>query len=102
MDDRCSNCGGVCANSEKDDAMNILKKWLTVPVSNDTTQVDVVETWSVRWTSRDGEFSSNTRPEMEVFTSETDAENFATSLRNAFALLRHRGVGTQVTVRRGH
>jgi hypothetical protein len=64
-------------------------KWLFVPASNDLKKVEVVQLWEVRWMSRHGEYFHSTRPEMEVFTSAEAANAFATSLRNAFTLLRH-------------
>jgi hypothetical protein len=72
----------------------------TVPVSNDTKEIDVVQLWEVRWYSRYGEWNGNTKPEIECFTSEKDAEEFAKSLKNAFNLIRHTS-GTKVTVVKG-
>ena len=54
--------------------------------------------WEVRWTSRHGEYSGNTQPQLECFTSIAAAEEFAVSLRNAFALVRHTS-GTTITVK---
>lgn len=66
-----------------------LKK-LTVPWTNETKQIDAVQMWEVRWQSDHGhyDFSRDNVPEIEAFTSEEAAENFATSLRQAFALVR--------------
>lgn len=64
-------------------------KWLTMPSSNAVEQVGAVQTWEVRWVSRHGTISFAVRQEVEVFTSEEAADRFATSLRNAFKLLRH-------------
>ena len=59
--------------------------------------VDVYEAWGVRWQSRHGGFSGDTKPEMRVFTSEKDAEEFADALRDAFRLIKHTS-GTCVSV----
>ena len=59
--------------------------------------IEVVQLWEVRWHSRHGEYSGDIRPEVEAFTSEADAEEFATALRNAFALTRTKS-GNGVTV----
>ena len=67
-----------------------------VPETNNTKQIDVVQTWEVRWHSRHSEFSGGTQPEVEVFTSELDAANFKKSLQNAFKLLKHTS-GTYIT-----
>lgn len=79
--------------------MNILTKWLTVPTSNETREIEVAQLWEVRWTSRHGEYSVCTQPEMEAFTTREAAEEYATSLRNAFDLIRHTGEGNHVSVR---
>lgn len=68
----------------------VLKK-LTVPESNFVKDVDAVQLWEVRWRSRHGEFSSDTRTEVEAFPTEDEANAFATSLKNAFTLIRHTG-----------
>lgn len=64
-------------------------KWLRVPFSNATKDVQSVQTWSVRWRSRHGQFHADTQPELECFQSLAEAEEFAKALRNAFALIRH-------------
>lgn len=53
------------------------------------TEIDVVRTWEVRWESRHGEWQGNTEPEVEVFTSEEDAQTFKRALEDAFTLIRH-------------
>lgn len=63
-------------------------KKLTMPLNNDVKQVDAVQCWQVRWQSRHGEFSMDTTPQVEVFTSRELAEEFATALERAFNLLR--------------
>jgi hypothetical protein len=72
-------------------------KWLTVPASNDTRQVEAVQLWEVRWESRYGKYSNDTRPEVEAFTSQDEADKFADALRAALVLLRTTS-GTKVTV----
>lgn len=74
-------------------------KKLTIPKTNETKQIDAVQLWEVRWMSRYGEFSSDTRPEVEVFTSEADAIVFAESLRNAYRLIRHTYCSNNIYVR---
>jgi len=59
--------------------------------------ITAYETWVVRWKSRYGSYSSDTKPEVEVFTSEEDACKFKQRLEEAFNLLRHTS-GTKVTV----
>ena len=61
----------------------MLWKWLTVPFTNETKQEKVIQLWEVRWQSRYGEFSEDTRPEIEAFTSEEEARAFAISGRDA-------------------
>lgn len=74
-------------------------KKLTVPVSNETKQIEVIQTWEVRWYSRNGQYSNDTRPEIEVFTSVDAANAFKDSLVAAFKLLRHTS-GTWVEVKK--
>ncbi len=73
-------------------------KKVTVPESLGTTEVETIQLWSVRWESRYGEYSGQTRKECEFFTSEIEAKNFETALNNANKLLRNIGErATQVT-----
>jgi hypothetical protein len=76
-----------------------ISKWITVPASNETKQVPAVQLWEVRWTSRYDVYSHSTRPEMEAFPTEAEAQAFATALRNAFELIRHTS-GARVEVRK--
>lgn len=69
--------------------MKIFTKLLTVPVSNETKEIEVAQLWEVRWTSRYGGYASDTRPEVEAFPTLDKAEAFADALRKAFALVRH-------------
>jgi hypothetical protein len=59
--------------------------------------VDVWEAWEVRWTSRYGAFASDTKPEMKIFTTEEDANQFADALRDAFKLIKTTS-GTGVSI----
>jgi hypothetical protein len=73
-------------------------KTTTVPLCNDTKQVQTVQLWEVRWDSRkrDGYMSHGaTQEEVEVFTSESDAIAFKESLKKAYALLRQES-GTDI------
>lgn len=68
--------------------MNFLSKLLTVPETNTTKQIDVIQMWEVRWRSRKSEVDFDGHPELECFSMEAEAEEFAKALRNAFALIR--------------
>ena len=80
--------------------MKLTFKWLTAPFTNRTREVEAVQMWNVRWQSRNGKYYGNVQPELEAFPTEAQAQEFATALRNAFALLRHTS-GTRVSVSRG-
>lgn len=69
--------------------MRLFKKIL-IP-SGEQSELLAYESWSVRWTSRKGNYGFDTRPESEVFTSKEDANAFATALRDAFKLLKFSG-----------
>jgi predicted DNA-binding WGR domain protein len=68
-------------------------KWLKTP-TGDRIQVKAYKTWSVRWMSRYGRFSSDTQPEMELFTSEEDAVEFKNRLMEARSLLKYTADGS--------
>lgn len=51
--------------------------------------VDAKVCWEVRWESRYGEYSSETKPEVRVFTSKDDANEFKDALVDAFKLIKH-------------
>lgn len=68
--------------------MMLRMKWLRIPWSNETRPVPAVQLWEVRWMSRHGEYHGDVKPELEAFTSEEAAEEFAESLRQAFKLTR--------------
>jgi hypothetical protein len=78
--------------------MKIFLKKLTVPATNETKEIEVAQLWEVRWTSRHGEYSHSVEPELEAFPSKEAAEEFATSLRNAFDLL-HYGIWKETLVK---
>lgn len=69
--------------------MKIWFKKVTSPQSNETKEIDAIQLWKVQWTSRHGPYSSDTSQEFEAFTSEEQANEFATALRNAFELIKH-------------
>ena len=69
--------------------MKFFRKWLVVPESNEVVEVEAIQLWEVRWQSRYDSGYRDMRPELECFTSKEAAEDFATALRNAFALVRH-------------
>jgi len=77
--------------------MRWFTKSIAIPESNETKQVDSIQLWEVRWTSRYGSFNSDTRKEMEAFPTEKEARDFAMALRNAFRLIKHTS-GNGVTV----
>lgn len=75
--------------------MNPFRKKLTVPESNATKQIDVAQTWEVRWTSihvtnllRSEERYTDPVIRVEVFLSQEEAQIFAESLTRAKSLLR--------------
>ena len=76
---------------------------LIMPESNETKEVDVAQTWEVRWhaVSLDLAYSSFTRfePALEVFTDEADAKDFAQALRNAWSVARVTGLRVEVKKR---
>jgi hypothetical protein len=76
---------------------NVFKSTTEVPVSNETKSVEVARIWTVTWTSRHGEFSSDTKKQQKVFLSSNEAQHFAEALDAAFKLLRFTS-GTKVTV----
>ncbi len=51
-------------------------------------EVNAYHSWVVEWTSRHGEYSTSTRQQFEVFTSEEDAKEYKEALEQAFAFLR--------------
>lgn len=81
--------------------MIVFFKKLSVPKTNEVKEIDAVQLWEVRWTSRYDKWHSSLQPEMECFTSEELANSFADSLRAAFKLVRNTSsVETNVTVRK--
>lgn len=75
--------------------MNIFKK-IFIP-SGEKVELKAYETWFVRWTTRHGEYFSDTKDTMEVFTSKEDAELFADQLKAAFKLIKYTS-GNRVTI----
>lgn len=72
-------------------------KWLKVPKTNETKDVQSIRMWEVRWFSRYDAYHNCIKEEVECFLSEELANDFAVSLNNAFNLLRHTSK-TKVTV----
>lgn len=71
--------------------MKIDWKWLAVPFSNKTREVQAVALWEVRWiAATDYAAYSGYAPMAEFFPDKEEAEAFAESLRAAFKLLRIR------------
>jgi hypothetical protein len=52
-------------------------------------KLQAFESWTVRWESRHGQWSSDVQPEVEVFTNEDDANHFADELKKAFKTIKH-------------
>lgn len=75
-------------------------KQITVPENNRTKVVDAIQLWEVRWTSRNGYYHSDRRPEMEAFPTEEEANFFADALKKAFSLIRNTSSENRVTVTR--
>lgn len=65
--------------------MNLLK--MLIP-SGEKKEVDVVETWEVRWISRRGRWHTDTQEEVEIFVDEQAAKDFKKALQDAFKLLK--------------
>lgn len=80
--------------------MSWLTKWITVPESNATKQVEAIQLWEVRWNSRYGSYSCDTQPEMEAFPTEAEAREFAQALVNAFKLVRNTSSENKVKLHR--
>ena len=78
-------------------------KWLRVPESNATREVEVAQLWEVRWNAVkfdrlfDNERYCQSEPQVETFLAESEAAKFKESLENARTLLRLRGA-TAVTM----
>jgi hypothetical protein len=73
---------------------------LIVPQSNETKEIDVLQTWEVTWRSGTvrGNWMPETTPNVEAFITADDAEAFAHSLRQAFQLTRMGGLIERVAV----
>lgn len=53
------------------------------------TSVDAVECWEVRWRSRFGEGFIDVKPEVRVFHSKAEANEFKNALVDAFKLIKN-------------
>jgi hypothetical protein len=78
--------------------MSFIKKLLRIPAGEAT--VEAIETYEVRWTSRYGQYSTDVRPEMEIFPSKEGAQAFARAVENAFRIIKYTGLGTDVVMRK--
>ena len=81
---------------------NFLKRIFLPAVLDDSVQsqtgvVYAHESWIVRWESRHGTASWDTKPEAEIFPIEADAQAFKAQLDAAFKLIRHTS-GTKVII----
>lgn len=77
--------------------MSIFKrKTIKVPADGEKS-LEALQIWTVRWKSRYGNYSDQTRPEVEIFTSEEDAKAFKNAIEKAYALIRH-SYGTEVSI----
>ena len=68
------------------------RKKIEVPVTNETQEIEVLETWVVSWVSIEAySYSSllrNGQVEFVVFIDEEQANNFKKSLEDAIVLLK--------------
>lgn len=81
--------------------MRIFRKKTIVIPSEEVVEVEAADIWRVEWWSmerRRGTWSGYPRPEIEVFTSEHAAREFADRLKDAITLLKDHGE-TRITVR---
>lgn len=74
-----------------------LSQQLDDSVQSQTGVVYAHRSWIVRWESRHGEYSGNTKKEAEIFPIQEDAEAFKAQLEAAFKLIRHTS-GNNVTI----
>lgn len=65
------------------------KKVVNKPINSNTEEAEAVQLWVVKWVSRYGKFSTDTKDEFEAFTSKELAESFASDLREAFKFIKH-------------
>ena len=68
--------------------------------NNETTSVDVLDAWEVRWKSRHGIFSDETIPEVRVFKTKDEAEEFKIALIDAFNLIKNKSEIRSVTIKK--
>lgn len=77
--------------------IGILKK-LKLP-TGETKEVDALESWTVSWRARTGDFSGDWETKTEVFIDEQAAKDFAKQLENAKLFLRDTW-SRQITVKK--
>lgn len=78
------------------------KKKIEVPLTNETKEVEVLETWVVSWMSADSYYSGGLKSgqmEFVAFTDEQLANEFYNSINIAFKLLRDKGRRVQIEKR---
>ena len=76
-------------------------KKIKIPNRKYKKSLEAVELYEVRWKSRNGDYSGDTKEEVEVFTSRKDAKEFEESLKEAFKILKYSGWGvTDVDMRK--
>lgn len=65
------------------------KEVVEVQLTSFNKDFNFTETWEVRWISRQGKYSGDTKPEVAAFTNKEDAHIFANAVRDAYKMLRH-------------
>ena len=78
-------------------------KKVTIPTPEATTTLVAAETWSVRWNSPYGTYTHSgdfhgSKPNIEVFFNEGDANAFAQSLDNAAQLIGINGLDLKIKI----
>lgn len=72
--------------------MSIFKRKTVAVPTGETKTCEAADLWEVRWEGRNGPFSHDTFPTVEVFFTEESAKEFAERLRDAYKLLKITGV----------
>lgn len=71
-----------------------LKKLL---IPSGSKEIDAAKTWSVRWRSYKHDLDFDGTEYVEVFVTKQEADEFADSIKNAFAIIKQRS-NTEVSV----
>ena len=79
--------------------LRFFKKKVLIP-SGQVEEIEAVRSWTVQWhAQRKGVYGIDTKkPQYEVFINKEDALLFATSVKDAFKLLRFNGVSNTIQV----